>query len=98
MRVRLRTSGGIAFFPGLAAPRTIDVDTLDEKTRETVTSLIRDTDFFNLRPHDLTPPGAADHCTYQITVEDGPRRHTISVCDPVPPGSLQQLIELLRTL
>jgi hypothetical protein len=98
MRVRLRTSGGIAYFPGLAAPRTIDVDMLDEKTRETVTSLIRDTDFFNLRRQDVARPGAADHCTYQITVEDGPRHHTISVCDPLPPGSLQQLIELLRTL
>jgi len=98
MRVRFRTTGGVAFFPGLAAPRTIDVDTLDDKTRAKLTSLIRDVDFFNLRPQPSTRPGAADHCTYQITVKDGSRHHTVSVCDPLPPGSLQQLIELLRTL
>ncbi len=98
MRVRLQTSGGIAFFPGLAAPRTIDVDELDGKTRETVTRLIRDVDFFNLRPQAPTRPGAADHCTYQITVEDGARRHTVSVCDPVTSAPLQQLIDVLRTL
>jgi hypothetical protein len=98
MRVRLQTSGGIAFFPGLAAPRTIEVDTLDEKTRETLTKLIRDVDFFNLRPEAATRPGAADHCTYQITVEDGSRHHTVSVCDPVTSAPLQQLIDILRTL
>jgi len=98
MRVRFQTSGGIAFFPGLAAPRTIDIDTLDENTRETLTSLIRDTNFFNLRPQDPAPPGAADQCTYQITVEDGARRHTVSVCDPVTPASLQHLIDVLRRL
>jgi len=98
MRVRFQTTGGVAFFPGLAAPRTIDVDTLDDKTRATLTRLIRDVDFFNLRPQPSTRPGAADHCTYQITVEDGPRRHTVSVCDPVTSAPLQQLIDVLRAL
>jgi hypothetical protein len=98
MRIRFQTSGGVGFFPGLAAPRTIDVDALDPKTRETLTTLVRDADFFNLRPQAAARPGAADHCTYQITVEDGSRRHTVSVCDPVTSAPLQQLIEVLRTL
>ena len=98
MRVRFQTTGGIAFFPGLAAPRTIDVDTLDDETREKLTRLIRDVDFFSLRPQPSTRPGAADHCTYQITVEDGSRRHTVNLCDPVTSTSLQQLIDVLRRL
>lgn len=98
MRVRLQTSGGIGFFPGLAAPRSIDLDALDGKTRETVTTLIREADFFNLRPQASPHPGAADHCTYRITVEDGARHHTIRVCDPVMSAPLQQLIDVLRTL
>lgn len=97
MRVRLQTSGGVAYFPGLAAPRTVDVDALDGKTRETLTTLIGDVDFFNLRPQPPAPPGAADHCTYRITVEDGARRHTVTVYDPLTPP-LQRLIELLRAL
>ena len=98
MRIRIQTTGGIAFFPGLAAPRTIDVDALDGKTRETLTKLISDVDFFTLRPQPPPRPGAADHCTYQITVEDGARHHTVMVCDPVTSPPLQQLIDVLRTL
>ena len=59
MRVRLQTSGGVAYFPGLAVPRTVDVDALDGKTRETLTTLIGDVDFFNLRSQPPAPPGAA---------------------------------------
>ena len=98
MRVRLQTSGGIAFFPGLAAARTIDVDALDEQTRDRLKTLIGDADFFNLPARIAPRPGAADHHTYQLTVEDGSRKHTVSVSDPVAPVSLQRLIDLLRTL
>jgi hypothetical protein len=98
MRIQLQTSGGIAYFPGLAGPRTIDVDALDPKTRDTIKRLIREADFFSLPAEAPVRPGAADHCTYQLTVEDGARRHSISVCDPVAPPPLQQLIDLLRTL
>jgi hypothetical protein len=98
MRVRFQASGGIAFFPGLAAPRTIDVNALDARTRDTLTKLIQDADFFNLPARAPVRPGAADHCTYQISVEEGSRRHTVSVCDPVTSTPLQQLIEMLRTL
>lgn len=98
MRVRLQTTGGIAFFPGLAAPRTIDVNALDAKTRDTLTRLIQDADFFNLPAQAPARPGAADQCTYQISVEEGSRRHTVTICDPVTSVSLQRLIDLLRTL
>jgi hypothetical protein len=98
MRVRLQTSGGIAFFPGLATPRTVDVDTLDGKTRETLAQLIRDADFFNLAPQPPARPGAADHYTYRITIEDGSRRHTVTVSEPVTDPGLHHLIELLRSL
>ena len=98
MRVRFQTTGGVAYFPGLAAPRTVDVDALDAKTREKLANLIRETDFFNLPAQTLARKGAADHCTYQITVEDGARRHAVSVCDPVTSAPLRELIETLRTL
>ena len=98
MRVRFQTSGGVAYFPGLAGPRTIDVDTLDGKTRATLTKLIHDADFFNLPAKAAARPGAADHCTYQISVEEGSRHHTVRVYDPVTSAPLQQLIDVLRTL
>lgn len=95
--MQFQMSGGFAYLPGLAAPKIFDVEALDEQTRDTVTALIRDADFFNLSSDTAPSPGAADHYTYRITVEDHGRHHTVSVSDPAPP-ELQQLIELLRRL
>ncbi len=98
MRVRFQVSGGIAFFPGLAAPRTIDVDTLDANTRDTLIKLIHDGEFFDRPAQPPAAAGAADHQTYQITVEDGGRQRTIRVSDPITDPTLQRLVELLRVL
>lgn len=98
MRVHFQVSGGIGFFPGLAAPRTIDVDALPEADRKALTELIDAASFFTL-PHRIPAPrGAADYQTYQITIEDGGRRHMVAVSDPVSNPVLQKLIDLLRSL
>ncbi len=97
IRVRLQRSGGIAYFPGLAAPRTIDVDALPEPTRDAVINLLEESHFFGL-PSSPPPGGGADHYTYRITVEDEARSHTVVVSDPVVPGPLQRLITLLQNL
>ncbi len=96
-RVSFQVSGGLAFFPGLAAPRTIEVDTLPEPTRRELTSLIAESRFFSL-PSPALPPGPADCQTYRITVHDGTHQHTIVVCDPVMSEPLQRLIEVLQGL
>ena len=90
-------SGGIGYFPGLAAPRTIDVDGLDDRTRQELRELLQETDFFRLPAHIATEPGSADHYTYRITIEDAARHHTVNVSDPVSPPPLHRLVELLRT-
>jgi hypothetical protein len=96
-RVRLQRSGGLAYFPGLAAPRTIDVDALPESTRDTVINLLEETHFFGLASSP-PPGGGADHYTYRITVEDDARSHTVVVSEPVVSGPLQRLIALLQNL
>ena len=98
MRVHFQVSGGIGSFPGLAAPRTIDVDSLAEEDRQRLTQLVDDARFFTLPSRIPAPHGAADHQTYQITVEDGARRHRVAVSDPVAPAPLQKLIDALRAL
>jgi Emfourin len=97
IRVSFQVSGGLAFFPGLAAPRTIDVDTLPERTRLEMTSLIEESRFFSL-PSPALPPGPADCQTYRITIQDDARQHTIVVSDPVMSRPLQRLIEVLQDL
>ena len=98
MRIRLQTSGGIAYVPGLAAPRVIDVDRLDDPTRDNLTQLLRDVHFFSLPSETKTIPTAADHQTYRMTVEDGARQHTISVSDPIDNPILQRLVDVLGGL
>ena len=98
MRVRFQVSGGIAAFPGLDAARRVDLEDLPHGERESLEQLIRDADFFEL-PGRLEPSrGAADYQLYEISIEDGDRRHTVIVSDPVPTRTLQALIARLREL
>lgn len=98
MRVHFQISGGIGSFPGLAAPRTIDVDTLSEEDRRRLKQLVDDARFFTLPTRIPAPRAAADYQTYEITIEDGARRHHVAVSDPVAPAPLQKLIDALRAL
>ncbi len=98
MRVHFQVSGGIGFFPGLAVPRTIEVDALAESDRRSVSQLIDEAQFFSLPSRMPAPRGAADYQTYHITIEDGGRRHSVAVSDPVALAPLQRLIDVVRSL
>ena len=98
MRVRFQVSGGVGFFPGLAAPKTFDVDALPEPEQRALTDLIEASAFFSLPHRIAAPAGAADYRTFQITVEDRGRRHSVAVSDPVTNPALQNLIEKLQSL
>jgi hypothetical protein len=98
MRVQFQASGGVGFFPGLAAPRTIDVDALGPDELRSLRQLLHEARFFELPARQAVPRGAADYRTYQITVEDEGRRHTVTVSDPVIEPSLQKLVNRLRAL
>jgi hypothetical protein len=98
MRVRFRVSGGIAAFPGLGAPRTIDVDALEPDARATVERLVHDAHFFDLPPRLPAPQGSADCQSYEIAIEDGQRQHTVVVSDPLTQPGLQALVAQLRKL
>jgi hypothetical protein len=98
MRVVFQVSGGIAALPGLAAPRVIDVDALDPDARTTVERLVDEAHFFELPPRLPAPKGSADCQLYEIAIEDGQRRHTVVVSDPVTHPALQALVAHLRRL
>ena len=98
MHVHFQVSGGIGAFPGLAAPRDIDVDALPDSDRRRVKQAVDDARFFTLPARVPAPRGAADYQTYQIRIEDGPRRHTVVVSDPVAPAPLQKLVDVLRSV
>jgi len=98
MRVQFQVSGGVGYFPGRAAPRTIDVDALTEVDRDALKALVDAAGFFSLPQRLPAPRGAADYQTYQIMIEDGGRRHTVAAADPVTNPALQKLIDTLRSI
>ena len=97
MRITFKTAGGIAYFPGLAAARTVDASTLPPARQQEIRDLLDAVRFFDLPSRLPARRGAADYQTYTITVADGDRQHTVEVSDPVPPD-LQPLVDLVRNL
>jgi emfourin len=97
LRITFKTTGGVAYFPGLAAPRAVDVSALPADRQQEIQSLLDESRFFELPPRTPARRGAADYQTYTITVTDGDRQHSVEVSDPVPP-QLERLVDLLREL
>ncbi len=102
MRVQFQTEGGIAHFPGLSKPVTIDDAQLAQQDAAELHRLLGAARFFDLpaatrtRASAATPArGAADYRQYTISVEDGDRRHTIRLADPIEDPDLQALVDYL---
>lgn len=97
MRISFSRSGGLAAFPGLAAPVTLDTSSLAPAEASLLEQLVRDVRFADLPPRvGSAPAGAADYRTYVITVDDGGRSHTIHVTEPIADPTLQSLVRRLE--
>jgi hypothetical protein len=97
MRVQFQSDGGLAFLPGLQKPISIDVDALPASDANRLRQLVRAASFFDLPAHMGTPPrGAADMRAYTITIEDGGRRHTVRVAEPITDATLQEFVDVLQ--
>ncbi len=97
MRIQLKISGGVAYFPGLSQPITIDSDALPQQEAEELKRLVDEANFFALPPAVNVPaPGAADYRQYSITVDDEKRHHIIQATDPITDPHLQALLDYLQ--
>ena len=97
MRVELQIEGGIAFFPGLNKPVVLNSTDLPKAQADKLHQLIASMRFFDLPAASRAlPKGAADMRAYTITVEDGRRRRTVRLNDPVEDSRLQELISFLQ--
>jgi len=96
MRIEFKTEGGLAFFPGLLRPAVIDSHDLSAAEAAELERLLDSARFFEL-PEDSRAlhRGAADYRQYTIIVENGDRRHTVRLADPVENRQLQALLDLL---
>jgi len=98
MKVQFQTSGGIAYFPGLAKPVTIDTAQAPQDA-DMLARQLADADFFNLPSVANSPaPRSFDAQTYTITIDDGQRQHTVQVSEPITDPNLRALVDHLRLL
>jgi|GEM_PF-210072 len=97
MRIRFVMEGGIAFFPGLSQPVTIDSRKLPEEEARELERRVQAAHFFDQpRQPGPIPRGAADYRQYTITIEEGKRRHTVQLVDPVEDPNLQALLDFVQ--
>jgi hypothetical protein len=97
MRITFQSDGGFGYFPGLNRPVTVDTSELPGDEAARIEGLVRAAGFFERPAVGRTPaPGAADHRTYTISVDDGARSHTVTATDPVEDAGLSALIGHLQ--
>lgn len=98
MRIELKREGGLAFFPGLARPRTVDLTALPPATAEALQREVREARFFE-QPATVGggPTAGADRTSYAVTIEDdGGKRHSVRLVEPVTEPHLRSLLELIQ--
>lgn len=98
MTIEFRTSGGVAYFPGLSAPVTFDTADLPSDRRAKLERLVEEAHFFDQPADSPPPPRAADYQTHTITIKDGDRAHTVRVADPIKDPAMAALVAELQKL
>ena len=97
MRIELQSDGGVAYFPGLNKPVVVDSGDLPKEQANQLQKLIASANFFELPAASRAiPKGAADLRHYTITIQDGRRRRTVRLNDPVEDPQLQALIDFVQ--
>ena len=93
MRIDFRIDGGLAAFPGLAKPVTIECDRLPPQANARLRDLVQRADFFKRRTHQA--PATPDARVYTIAVDDGAQCRTMTVPEPIADPALRDLVHEL---
>lgn len=94
MCIRFKVEGGVAYFPGLSRPMTLEVEELPPEEAHHVRELVETARFF--QQPSRVPRWGADLQKYVITVQEGGREHTVVLSDPISDPELCALVDYLR--
>jgi hypothetical protein len=95
LKIILERSGGIL---GSVSSQTIETKNLTKSRATKVEELLSNSNFFKLssvRSIPASQKGAADYYTYNITVEDGGQKHSVTCTDLAMTKELRELISSL---
>ena len=97
MRVTFQTEGGVAHFPGLSQPVTIETDQMPEEDAAELRELMGAARLLDRPAHiGKASRGAADYRQHTITVEADDRSYTVRLTEPVEDPDLQRLLRFLQ--
>ena len=95
MRIALRMDGGLASFPGLRRPVTIDCDRLPPERAERLRELVEQARFWSAAP-GAAPAGGADQRTYTVEIDDGRQCRALTIPEPIADAHLRALVAEIR--
>jgi hypothetical protein len=95
VRIALSIEGGLASFPGLRKPVTIDFDRLPADRAARLRELVARARFFSASPP--APSAAArDARSYVIEIDDGTQCRTLTLTEPIADPPLRDLVAEIR--
>jgi hypothetical protein len=95
MRIEFRMDGGIAAFPGLSKPISIDCDALPPAETARLRALVERAGILS-RGRKKGAPQSPDARSYTIGVDDGGQCRTLTVTEPIADDALRDLVTALR--
>ena len=96
MRVELKTSGGIAAFPGLQKPVVLDTAALGHEAAAELVHWVEAARFFELPPTLPSDQRRRDTRQHVLSVSDSGRSHTVTRAEPLTEPGLAELVAFLR--
>jgi hypothetical protein len=97
MKIEYRREGGIAYFPGLSRPISVNTAELPTEQAEELEQLCAAAQLFE-RPAPPPPEHVADAYTYTLTLQQGRRHRTLRAYDPVADEDLRALLDFIEGL
>jgi hypothetical protein len=94
MRIALSIDGGLASFPGLRRPQTIDCARLPAERAARLRTLVDEARFFSA-PAPASAAGA-DLRSYIVEIDDGARCRTLTIREPIADAGLRALVSEIR--
>ena len=93
VKIELSIDGGFARLPGLARPVTIDSAALAPAHGAKLARLVARARFFDAPPPASPPSPARDARCYTIAIDDGGRRRSVTLREPIADAGLRDLVD-----
>lgn len=91
MKITFSIDGGLAHFPGLHKPVTIDAASLPVTHVARLRKLVDGAHFFDAQP-GIEAAAARDAQCYTIAIDDGARQRTLRVSEPIHDAGMRDLV------